>query len=185
MKKLFYMMVLAGMITSCMNPGMKDNTSANKERVQQFYNDVINAHNVDAVGNYCAADFVDHNPDPGHSGQGMEDLKASFKDFFAGYPDIHATTKFMVAHGDTVMSYVTMTGTNSGPLGQMSPTNKQINIDGIDVIVIKDGKAIERWGIFDSMKMMEQLGMAGNMGAQPDAGKMASQEEPKKEEPKK
>ncbi len=185
MKKLFYVILLAGMMTSCMDAGMKDNTAATKERVQQFYNDVINAHNPDALGTYCTADFIDHNPDPGHTGQGMEDLKASFKDFFTMYPDIHATTKFMVAHGDTVVSYVNMTATNSGPMGQMPATNKSINIDGIDVVVIKDGKASERWGIFDSMKMMEQLGMMGNMGGQQDPSKMASQEEPKKEEAKK
>jgi predicted ester cyclase len=184
MKKLFYMLILTGMFTSCMNPGTKDNSAANKEKVQQFYNDVINGHNPDALANYCSADFVDHNPDPGHSGQGMDDLKASFKDFFTGYPDIHATTKFMVAHGDTVLSYVTMTGTNSGQMANMPPTNKQVNVDGIDIVIIKDGKAVERYGIFDSMKMMEQLGMMGNMGAPQDASKMASQED-KKEEPKK
>ncbi len=182
MKKLFYIIILTGMITSCMNAGMKDNSVANKEKVQQFYNDVINAHSTDALVNYCSADFIDHNPDQGHSGQGMDDLKASFRDWFAGMPDVHVTTKFMVAHGDTVVSYVNMTGTNSGPMGQMPATNKPINIDGIDVVVIKDGKASERWGMFDSMKMMGQLGM---MGAQPDASKMAAQEEPKKEETKK
>jgi len=185
MKKLFYLVVLAGMITSCGNPGMNDHSSANKEKVQQFYNDVINAHNPDALANYCSADFLDHNPDPGHSGQGVEDLKSQFKDWFAGMPDVHVTPKFMVAHGDTVVSYVTMTGTNSGPMGNMPATNKQFTMDGIDVVVIKDGKAVERYGVFDSMKMMEQLGMMGNMGAQPDASKMATQEEPKKDEPKK
>jgi steroid delta-isomerase-like uncharacterized protein len=179
MKKLFYITILAGAFASCSNPGMKNNTSANKEKVQQFYNDVINAHNPEALGTYCSADFVDHNPDPGHSGQGMEDLKSGFKDWFVGMPDVHVTTKFMIAQGDTVMSYVSMTGTNSGPMGGMPATNKQVNIDGIDVVVIKDGKAVERWGYFDNMKMMQQLGMM-NMGPQTDASKMATQEEQKK-----
>jgi predicted ester cyclase len=179
MKKLFYVTILAGAMASCSNPGMKDNASANKEKVQQFYNDVINAHNPEALGTYCVADFVDHNPDPGHTGKGMEDLKTSFKDWFVSTPDVHVTPKFMVAHGDTVVSYITMTGTNSGPMGNMPATNKQFTMDGIDVVVIKDGKAVERYGIFDGMKMMEQLGMM-NMGPQSEASKMATQEEQKK-----
>jgi len=179
MKKLLYILPVV-MITSCMNGGMKDaaNNKA-KEGVQHFYDDVINAHNPAAAETYCTADFVDHNPDQGHSGKGMDDLKAEFKDFFAAFPDVHATTKFMIAQGDTVIAYLTMTGTNSGPMSGMPATNKQMNVDGVDIIVLKDGKATDRWGFFDSMKMMAQLGM---MGGQPDASKMASQtaEEPKK-----
>ena len=66
------------------------------------------------------------------------------------------------------MALVTMTGTNSGPMGQMPATNKQINVGGIDVLVIHDQKASERWGFFDTMKMMEQLGMMPAPGAAPD-----------------
>src|SRR5258706_2351422 len=104
------------------------------------------------IDSFCSADFVDHNPDPGRSGKGSDDWKASSKDFFTAYPDIHVTTNFMIASGDTVMAHVTMSGTNSGAMGGMPATNKQVNIDGIDVIVIKDGKAAERWGFFDTMK---------------------------------
>jgi steroid delta-isomerase-like uncharacterized protein len=174
MKKVFYLLLSTSLFTSCMNPGANDNSAANKEKTQKFYEDVFNGHNVDAVTNYCSDDFIDHQPDKGHSGKGAEDLKADLKEFFSAYPDLHATTKFMVAKGDTVISYITMTGTNSGAMGQMPPTNKSINIDGIDMIVIKNGKAVERWGFFDSMKMMEQLGMMGGGMGTPDSSRMAN-----------
>src|SRR5436190_23057342 len=103
MKKLMFLIPLAALIASCNMPEkhacMK--SAEMKARVQQFYDQVINAHNPAAVDSFCTSDFVDHNPDPGHSGNGIDDLKASFKDFFASYPDIHATTTFMIAEGDT------------------------------------------------------------------------------------
>ena len=162
MKNLIYIFVVAVTAVCCntaTNSGGGTNTEANKARVQAFYDQVINAHNVDAIDSFCNADFVDHNPDQGHSGKGIDDLKASFKEFFAGYPDIHAATDFMVAEGDTVVAHLTMTGTNSGPMGGMPATNKQSKVDLIDIIVLKDGKASERWGIFDRMSVMEQLGL--------------------------
>jgi predicted ester cyclase len=51
-----------------------------------------------------------------------------------------------------------MTGTNSGAMGPMPATNKSFKINGIDIILVKDGKATDRWGVFDDMSLMTQLG---------------------------
>ncbi|HYK45460.1 MAG TPA: ester cyclase [Parafilimonas sp.] len=171
MKKLIYIFVVAAIAVACntaTTPGGGTDAEANKAKVQSFYDQVINAHNVDAIDSFCSADFVDHNPDPGHSGKGIDDLRAGFKDFFSGFPDVHVATNFMVASGDTVVSHVTMTGTNSGAMMGMPATNKKATVDGIDIIVIKDGKAVERWGEFDNAKMMQDLGMMPQPGAPKD-----------------
>ena len=173
MKNLVYVFIIAVIALSCntMSSSSSANTEANKAKTQAFYDQVINAHNTAAIDSFCAADFVDHNPDEGHSGKGLDDLKASFKDFFTGFPDVHVTTNFMVAEGDTVVSHVTMTGTNSGAMMGMPATNKQVSVDGVDIIVVKDGKAVERWGIFDNRKMMQDLGMMPQQGMMQDTTK--------------
>ncbi len=74
----------------------------------------------------------------------------------------------MISHGDTVIAHVTMTGTNSGPMMGMPATNKSYKIDGVDIIVMKDGKAADRWGYFEDMKMMQQLGMMPDMSKMHD-----------------
>jgi len=79
------------------------------------------------------------------------------------------TTNFMVAEDDMVVSHITMTGTNSSPMGNMPATNKQVNIEGIDIVKIRDGKASERWGFFDSVKMLAQLGIMPPPGSMPDS----------------
>src|SRR3954468_10192857 len=117
MKNLIYILVIAVCFASCNNMAdqtAKNNESANKERMKQFYEQVVNAHNADMVDSFCTADFVDHNPDMGRTGKGIDDLKASFKDFFAGFPDVHMTPDFMVAEGDKVVAHITVTGTNTG-----------------------------------------------------------------------
>jgi steroid delta-isomerase-like uncharacterized protein len=172
MKNLIYILIVALGFASCNNMsdmGANSKETATKERMKQFYEQVINAHNPDMVDSFCTADFVDHNPDMGHSGKGLDDLKASFKEFFAAFPDVHMTSDLMIAEGDHVASHITMTGTNSGAMGNMPATNKSVNIEGIDIIAIKDGKATERWGFFDNMKMMTQMGMMPPPGAPPAA----------------
>jgi hypothetical protein len=43
----------------------------------------------------------------------------------------------------------------------MAATNKTMSVDGIDIVVVKDGRGAERWGFFDTHKMMQDLGMMG------------------------
>jgi len=181
MKKLFYLLGLAAIVASCNMPSKQSESKmeANKAGVQRFYDEVFNGHNLAMMDSFCTTDFVDHNPDAPHTGKGIEDVRANLKDFFTAYPDIHIKTNFMVASGDTVVSYITMTGTNSGAMGTMPPTNKSVEINGVDLLVIKDGKATERWGFFEEMKMMKQLGLMPEPGAMPDQSAMKPAEEKK------
>jgi steroid delta-isomerase-like uncharacterized protein len=134
----------------------------NKALAQRFYNEVINSHNVASIKSFVTTDFIDHNPSPGHTGKGLDDLVAQFNELFTALPDCHVTLDLMVAEEDTVVAYLTMTGTNKGPFGNMPASNKPVKINGIDIVRIKDGKATERWGVFDDLSMMTQMGMVSS-----------------------
>jgi steroid delta-isomerase-like uncharacterized protein len=136
-----------------------NNTEANKTKMAAFYNDVINSHNVDAMAKYTSVNFVDHNPDPGQSGEGLENNKKGMAAWFTSMPDAHVTVDRMVADGDMVVALIHMSGTMKGDMGGMKATNKSCNVPGVDIVRIQDGKAVERWGYFDQMAMMTQLGM--------------------------
>ncbi|HUO57327.1 MAG TPA: ester cyclase [bacterium] len=136
---------------------MKSPVDANKEKLKGFYKDVMNAHNPDAVGDYCTEKFVDHNPDPDQK-QGMEGLKAAFKGLFTAFPDLHVTVEQVAAEGDLAIARITMSGTQKGDYMGMPASGKKFKIGGIDIVKIKDGKATDRWGYGDSMAMMRQLG---------------------------
>ena len=131
----------------------------NKALTQRFYNEVMNGHNVSKISTFCSPEFKDHNPSPGHSGKGMDDLISMFNDMFAAFPDLHVTVDLMIAEDDKVVAYLTVTGTNTGPFANMPATNKSVKVNGVDIVRIKDSKAIERWGAFDNMSMMTQLGI--------------------------
>jgi steroid delta-isomerase-like uncharacterized protein len=171
MKRILFVFSAAALLSACTAPQQPAgaDSAALKARVQQFYDEVINGHNLAAIDSFITPDFVDHNPDPGYSGNGIADVKAMFSGMLTSFPDLRATTHFMIASGDTVMTYVTMTGTQTGPMGDMPASNKPIHVDGIDIIVVKDGKATERWGVFDNMAMMQQMGMIPAAGAPADS----------------
>src|SRR5438045_4101269 len=84
MKRTLTLFAVAAFAMAMMSSCSKKNDQANgamslqdsnKAGTKGFYEDVMNAHKMDAIDKYCSADFVDHNPDPGHSGKGIADMK--------------------------------------------------------------------------------------------------------------
>ena len=48
-----------------------------------------------------------------------------------------------------------------GVMMRMPPTGKTIGVLSIGMLRFKDGRAIERWGVHDTMAWTEQLGLLG------------------------
>jgi len=130
----------------------------NKATMKKFYNEGINKGNLDLIDELVADNFVEHEAIPGMS-QGKQAVKDWFVMFRKGFPDLKFTVNDMVAEGDKVWTYITISGTNSGPFMDMDATGKKIETKGIDIVRFENGKAVEHWGVTDNTTMMQQLGM--------------------------
>ena len=116
--------------------------------------------NMNVLDQYIAKDAVDHAEMPPEiKSTGLQAVKDMCKMHKAAFPDMKTKVHTIASAGDTVMAYVISTGTNSGPFMGMPATNKKIDMEGVDIIRFKDGRAVEHWGVYDNMKMMHQLGM--------------------------
>ncbi|HWQ13187.1 MAG TPA: ester cyclase [Roseiflexaceae bacterium] len=133
-------------------------SEANKALAREFFEAVWNQHNPGAADTYFAADYVDHNLVLPGQPQGVAGARAVFESFIAAFPDVHFTIDTQLAEGDMVATRWTATGTNSGPLMGMPPSGKPITVTGIDIVRIAGGKIAERWGMFDGLAMMQQVG---------------------------
>jgi steroid delta-isomerase-like uncharacterized protein len=173
-KKIITAIAITAAFSACMSPGNKvgvDNRSAkNQEIMRKFYEEVMNKHNTAMVDSLVASDYVEHCIDPGYTPD-RNGLRKGWEDFIKGYPDLNCKINFMVADTDCVTVQYTITGTNTGSVMGMAATGKKINVDGVDIVRFKNGKAFEHWGYMDEMKMMAQLGMSPGMGGGTDTTK--------------
>jgi steroid delta-isomerase-like uncharacterized protein len=117
----------------------------------------ISSGELDDLDEVAHPDFVDHNPDPGQE-PGLAGVKAVFRDFRSAFPDLQTIPEAMYVDGDTLIARVRVTGTHQGEFQGIPATGKSIDVQVIDIVRIVDGKATERWGVYDVMTMMQQLG---------------------------
>ena len=135
----------------------------NKALTRRFYDEVVNARNLDLIDELVSEDFVEHEEFPGLPTTGPEAPKAALGMFLAAFPDLRFTPDEMIAEGDKVVARITMSGTHEGEFMGIPPTNKSFSIQAIDILEIRDGKAVAHWGVTDQAAMMEQLGLLPEM----------------------
>jgi steroid delta-isomerase-like uncharacterized protein len=132
-------------------------TEANKNLVRQGMDEMFNQGNLAAVDKYVAADYTEHEAMPGMP-SGVEGFKQMLTTMRTAFPDLHVTIDDVIAEGDKVVVRSTMRGTQKGEFMGIAPTGKSITVTAIDILQLKDGKAVVHWGNEDDLGMMQQLG---------------------------
>lgn len=120
--------------------------------------DMLNTGKMDDLGKYIAESFTEHQVWPGQK-PGLAGMKESMTQMRTAYPDMKFTINSITADSNMIWALSTMTGTNSGPMMGMPPTNKKINVQAVDIVRLENGKCVEHWGFMEEKKMMQQLGM--------------------------
>jgi len=129
----------------------------NKEIAHRFIEEVWNQGKLDALDDIVTNDIIIHVA--GRDIKGIENFKKFILGYRNAFPDIKFTIEEQIAQGDKVVERYTIRSTHQGELQGIPPTGKQIKIASIDITRFLDGKIVERWGEFDSIGMMMQLGM--------------------------
>jgi steroid delta-isomerase-like uncharacterized protein len=129
----------------------------NAATVRRMY-ELLNAGDVDGFGDLLADDFVEHEVSPGLE-PSKEGVKAFFRMYISAFPDLQMEPQDVLPSGNKVVARTRGTGTHKGEFMGMPATGKRFDVELIDIMGFgDDGLAHEHWGVFDALKMMQQLG---------------------------
>jgi steroid delta-isomerase-like uncharacterized protein len=99
----------------------------------------------------------------GQTVRGVEGFRQMFAGFAIPFPDSQIKIKNVIDGGEWVVTEYNFVGTHNGPLatptGEVPATGRPIDIPGIEVYRLRDGKIVEFRTYFDNATMMTQLGL--------------------------
>lgn len=126
----------------------------------------LNQHDITPLKQFWTSDTVERFPD--RTCRGADEILAYFEDVFRAIPDFHMEIIALAEQDEDVFVHWRLTGTHNGPLQGIEPTGKRVAIDGMDHFVIRDGKPISNFVVFDQMQYAVQLGMMPPPGSAGD-----------------
>lgn len=119
----------------------------NKDIVRRLVTDVFNAGNLDLIDELYA---------PGLAPA----AKRWIAPFLASFTDVEMEVKDLIAEGDQVVGRFVCSGTHVGEWRGHPATGRRFRrIDEVYIFRIEEGRIVQAWGIEDTLRRLEQLGL--------------------------
>ena len=134
-------------------------TAQNKEIMQRLVEEYFNTGDPSYLEEWFSPDFVNHNPSWGIPGdcEGFEQYVETIR---SAFPDLRFAIGELIAEGETVVAYVTATGTHQGQFWGVEPTGKNVSVPTIWIARFSEGKVSEWWSTWDWWSVMQQIGVS-------------------------
>lgn len=132
---------------------------SNKKIVKEYLEKIVNTGNSDSITNYISESYTEKFENKKYH-LGIEGAIEHIKGVRKTYPDLEITIDKQIAEGDWVATCYTMRGTHLGEWMGIKPTGKKIEVTGVNIDRIVDGKIIEHSGaanLFNALLEIEAI----------------------------
>jgi steroid delta-isomerase-like uncharacterized protein len=127
-----------------------------------LYVERYNALDLDGVMDLYADDAVQLMPEGIFKGK--DAIRERLARDLVAIPDVHHTVRSFVEQGDSFADEWTFAGTHTGPFAlpdgtEFPATGKRVEVKGMELCVVRDGKLIVDNLYYDNMAVLAQLGL--------------------------
>lgn len=128
-----------------------------KQVVRRFIEQVLNAGDIDATGQFFWEDMIELVPFPGQ-GPGIDGLKTVLRGMRQAFADMHWTIHEQIAEDDKVVTRFEWTGTHGGTFMGIAATGRSVRVWGIVIDQLVAGRIKTSRMLTDTVGLMTQLG---------------------------
>jgi steroid delta-isomerase-like uncharacterized protein len=139
-------------------------TTDNVSIGRSFFENVLGKGDWASGDQIMASDMVMYHPSSPEPVRSSEAIKGFLGAFRAGFPDLNMTVEFAFGQGEMVAVRWRARGTHTASLFGIPASGKSMNVAGISILRIVDGKIVEDWVAEDTIGLMQQIGVIPPMG---------------------
>ena len=149
-----YLFIIGVSIISCNNAKIKKDIKMYSET----WDHIVNDANIDLINNTNFTEDITMVTSPENI-VGIENFKAYYKNFLTGFSDIKFSIVNVFGQDDNIVKHWNFKGTHTGVFFGIPATGKSVDIDGVTLVKMKDGKIAQEQDFMDNMLFMQQLGI--------------------------
>lgn len=124
------------------------------DKIEVMYNEV----SEETAKEILDSAYVLYSPFFSMGVRGIDVIMYNIKSNSRSFPDFKLTIDSFFVKNESIYSFWTQKGTNTGPLGRMPTTGKSIDITGFAILKVRDGKIFEEHTYWNVLEFYKQLG---------------------------
>ncbi|MFC9915789.1 ester cyclase [Streptomyces sp. NPDC127197] len=130
----------------------------NKMIVRRFFDEVINAKNLDLADELCTDNYREHDPSLSSYDVDLAQAKRENGEILDAF-NPRLTLESVIAEGDLVTCRITFQGRHTGIYQGTEPTNRDVAGTRHATFRCQSGKIAESWWNWDDLGLLRQLGL--------------------------
>jgi steroid delta-isomerase-like uncharacterized protein len=122
-------------------------------------NQVWNSHDIESVLNFYSPDYVGSDVGqsaPQHGHQGLRDM---LQMYWKAFPDLQFRLTDSIIEDSRVAIVWVAEGTHVGPIMNIPPTGRKVQVRGMSVINVENGLIVRGQYIWDLAGMLRHMGL--------------------------
>lgn len=135
-------------------PVVASQQKMNKAIAGRVFEEIFNQGKFQVANEIYAPDFVNHGL---HRNAGLQEDQAAVHWEKQALPDLKMTVNLMVAEGDLVTVMWRLRGTNTAAASPLPATGAKVELRGITIWRMVDGRIREEWTTFDTFEIIRQV----------------------------
>ncbi len=138
--------------------------SKNKKDIKMYsetWDKIVNDGNLDLINNTNFTEDITMISSPENI-VGIDNFKAFYQNFITGFSDIQFTVVDIFGEGDNIIKHWNFKGKHTGDFFGIPATGKSVDIEGVTLAKMKDGKIAQEQDFMDNMLFMQQLGIVSS-----------------------
>jgi steroid delta-isomerase-like uncharacterized protein len=137
-----------------------DSVAANIKMYKEVWDDIINNGNLDRFNDTnFTTDVVMHGNPPT---LGIDSARAMYANYTTGFSNIRFSIKDVFAQDNKLVKHWNFKGKHTGPFFGIPATGKDVDLDGVTLVRMSNGKIAEERDFMDNYDFMTQLGLLKN-----------------------
>lgn len=132
---------------------------ANLQMYERVWDDIVNKKQIDQINEEHFDNQVIMVTSPENI-VGIDGFKAYYNNYLTGFSEVTFTILDAFGQGDKIVKHWRFQGKHTGEFFGIPPTGNTVNVEGVTLVKMKDGKIAQEQDFLDNLVFYQQLGLS-------------------------
>lgn len=133
-------------------------TSEEVQKIIADHLEILNEGNITLVDELFTSEYISHYGNGEKEVVSIESNKKDIADRLIRFPDAKDTIEHLIFQDNKIVIQWKFTGTDYGTKSDDPPSGVKLQVEGVLIFRIVDGKIAESWNYYDNESVLKQLG---------------------------